>query len=209
MDIRGLLLCGGRAARFGSDKLLAVVPGQEPAGPIAARAARSLLEGAGNAHAIVPTGASSLRSVLEEAGCAVLESDRTSEGMGASLAALVAANERADGWIVALGDMPLANPATIAAVRRALEEGALLAAPVSAETGARGHPVGFAAPLRAELLALAGDAGARSVVERHRGSLQALPTDDPGIFLDLDTPAQLEALREAGSQRISGAAAKR
>jgi molybdenum cofactor cytidylyltransferase len=124
-----------------------------------------------------------------------VESDRTALGMGASLAAAVAATDRADGWIVALGDMPLIAPATIAAVRRALEDGALIAAPASARTGERGHPVGFAAALRAELLALAADVGARAIVERHRGELRLLPTDDAGIFVDLDTPEQLAALR--------------
>ncbi len=195
MDIRGLLLCGGSARRFGSDKLLAAVPGEEARGPIVARAARNLREGAGNALAVVPPGAARLREILEPLGCEAIESDRTALGMGASLAAAVAATDRADGWIVALGDMPLIAPATIAAVRRALEDGALIAAPVCARSGERGHPVGFAAALRAELLALAADVGARALVERHRGELRLLPTDDAGIFVDLDTPEQLAALR--------------
>ena len=195
MDIRGLLLCGGSATRFGGSKLLAAIPGDESSGPLAARAARSLREGAGNALAIVPLGARELRAALEGAGCEVLESDRTARGMGASLAAGVAATDRADGWIVALGDMPLVAPATIRAVRDALREGALVAAPVLAATGVRGHPVGFAAALRAELLALDADVGARAIVERHRDAVHLIRTDDAGIAVDLDTREQLEALR--------------
>jgi molybdenum cofactor cytidylyltransferase len=158
------------------------------------RAARNLLEGAGPALALVPVGAQALREALEPLGCEVVESDRTALGMGASLAAAVSATDRAEGWIVALGDMPLVTQATIRAVRAALEDGALLAAPVSRRTGVRGHPVGFAAALRAELLALSGDVGARDVVRRHRDALRILPTDDPGILVDLDTPEQLSAL---------------
>jgi len=191
-----LLLCGGSSKRFGSDKLLAVIPGEEAGGPIGARAALNLLEGAGNALAVIPPGATRLRAALEGAGCEVLESDRTALGMGASLAAAVAATDRADGWIVALGDMPLVAPATIRAVRDALCAGALLAAPVSARGGVRGHPVGFSSALRAELLALCGDLGARGVLDRHRDALRVLPTDDPGILVDLDTPGELaEAAR--------------
>ena len=197
MQIRALLLCGGAARRFGSNKLLATIPGQESRGPLVARAAANLAEGAGAPLVLVPLGAQRLREVLEPLGCEVVESDRTALGMGASLAAAVAACDRADGWIVALGDMPLIEPATIRAVRDALAEGALLAAPVSRATGVRGHPVGFAAALRPELLALAGDVGARDVVRRHREEMRILPTDDPGILVDLDTPEQLAALARA------------
>lgn len=189
-----MLLCGGSARRFGSDKLLATIPGEESEGAIAARSARNLLEGAGNALALIPLAAKALREALEAAGCEVVESDRTALGMGASLAAAVAATDRADGWIVALGDMPLVACATIRSVRDAIADGALIAAPVSTRTGVRGHPVGFSSALRPELLALEGDVGARGIVERHRDELRILPTEDPGILVDLDTPAQLSAL---------------
>ena len=195
MDIRGLLLCGGSASRFGGSKLLAAIPGEESSGPLAARAARSLREGAGNALAIVPVGAGELRAALEAAGCEVIESDRTARGMGASLAAAVAATDRAAGWIVALGDMPLVRSATVRAVRDALEDGALIAAPVLAATGRRGHPVGFAAALRAELLALDADVGARAILERHGDAVRLIPSGDAGVAVDLDTREQLEALR--------------
>lgn len=193
-QVRGILLCGGAGTRFGGDKLLAAIPGAEAEGPIAARAARNLVAGAGAALAVVPPGAAALRAALESAGCAVVESDRTARGMGASLAAAVLAADRADGWIVALGDMPLILPATIRAVAQALAEGALIAAPVTAGGGPRGHPVGFAAALRAELLALDGDTGARAVVLRHRADVRHVAVDDPGIHVDLDTRAELAAL---------------
>ncbi len=187
-DIRGLLLCGGIARRFGSDKLLAGIE------PVAACAARNLIAGAGNALAIIPLGKEGLRTALERAGCEVLESDRTRSGMGASLVAAIEATVRADGWIVALGDMPAIAPATIAAVKSALDRGASIALPVD-RAGRRGHPVGFASSLRGELLALGGDAGARSILARHPDAIDALATDDAGIFVDIDTPSDLEHWR--------------
>ena len=147
----------------------------------------------GTALAIVPTGAASLVSLLEGAGCEVLQSDRCARGMGASLSAAIEASSGRDGWVVALGDMPAIAPATIAAVADALRRGASLAAPFDA-AGRRGHPVGFAAPLRAELLALDGDTGARAILERHSAELLRVAVTDPGIFVDIDTAMDLERM---------------
>lgn len=187
MGAIGILLCGGSARRFGADKLLA---GAEP---IAARAARNLVEGAGQALAVVPPERAALSRALEAAGCRVLETDRTAFGMGASLAAAVEASAHADGWIVALGDMPAIEPRTIALVKVALEGGALVAAPFDGGVR-RGHPVGFSAALRDELLALRGDVGAREVIARHQAEVVLLATDDRGIFVDIDTPEDLRRL---------------
>ena len=183
----GILLCGGAARRFGGDKLLA------GADPIAPRAARHLAAAVGRVIAVVPPGRAALSRALEAAGCHVLESDRTALGMGASLAAAVAASADAEGWIVGLGDMPSVAPRTIAMVRDALQAGALIAAPFDAQ-GRRGHPVGFAAALRAELLALTGDVGARDILAHHKASIIPIVTSDPGIFVDVDTPEDLRRL---------------
>jgi molybdenum cofactor cytidylyltransferase len=190
--IRGLLLCGGKSSRFGSDKLLFSHSraGGSPI-PLAAQSARNLISGAGNALAVIPTGATALRAMLEAAGCEILESPHTVRGLGASLAAGVAAAADAEGWIVALGDMPFILPATIAAVHRRIAEGALISAPVDRATGARGHPVGFSRALRGELTALDGDEGARSVIATHRADVVLVEVDDAGIVKDIDRPSDL------------------
>ena len=56
--------------------------------------------------------------------------------------------------------------------------------------GRRGHPVIFASGYRKELLALSGDRGARSVVERHPGCVVEVPVSAPGILTDVDTPEE-------------------
>lgn len=188
-DIRGLLLCGGRASRFGSDKLLS---GEKP---IVADAVRRLKEALADVVAVIPLGKSRLRAVLEAQGCEVLETDRTALGMAGSLVAGVEASERADGWVIALGDMPRVRVETIRAVADAVREGAAIALPADAR-GQRGHPVGFSAEMREELLALQGDVGARAVLERHAGRIRTIVTDDNGIFVDIDTPRDLESLKE-------------
>ena len=189
MDIRGLLLCGGASVRFGRDKLLE--PIGEAREPMAVVSARTIVAALGRVLAVTRSGRSDLRALLEAAGCVVLETDRAREGLGASLAAGVEASAEAEGWIVALADMPFIREETMVSVRSALAEGAPIAAPVDHASGHRGHPVGFDATLRDELLALRGDEGARSVVQRHAASVRLILVNDPGIVRDIDHPWDL------------------
>lgn len=194
MKPRPLLLAGGSASRFGSQKLLADFRGA----PLVAHAARRLAEGTGSTVlAVIPLGSEGLRAVLEPLGCEVLESDRCSRGLGGSLSAAVEASAQAQGWIVALGDMPLVPVPAIRAVGRAIEEGAWVAAPV--HLGQRGHPVGFAHGLYAQLSTLRGDEGARAVVREHAARLVRIPCHEAGVLADVDTPGELDALRNGRS----------
>ncbi len=115
-------------------------------------------------------------------------------GMGASLACGASACLRLqqqgrpiDGLIVALADMPFVQPATIAALLRALEQGAQVAAPFYA--GQRGNPVAFNAQLLPRLQTLSGDQGARNILKDF--TLCKIPVDDQGILKDIDEPHDL------------------
>ena len=108
----------------------------------------------------------------------MIECAEAADGMGHSLAAAVRAEAHAAGWVVALGDMPQVAARSIEAVIAALDAGARIAVPMY--HGKRGHPVGFAASCREELLALRGDAGARSVLQRYAADVVAVEVDDPG-----------------------------
>jgi molybdenum cofactor cytidylyltransferase len=105
--------------------------------------------------------------------------------MGHSLVCGVRALTHAAGWIVALADMPRVRPETIATLVARLRAGARIAVPVW--DGRRGHPVGFSASCRDELLALRGDSGARALLERHAADVVRVPVDDPGVVQDVDT----------------------
>jgi molybdenum cofactor cytidylyltransferase len=186
--ISAVLLAAGAGKRFGGDKLLHPL---EDGVAIAAHAARNLVAAGLEVIAVVRWGDFPLYDMLEEEGCQVTMFQGASRGMGASLAHGIAQGRGADGWVVALADMPRISPATIGRVVAELEQGALIVAP--ARRGERGHPVGFGAGLRDELLALDGDQGARAVVERHRDAVKLFECDDPGILLDIDRKDDLAA----------------
>jgi molybdenum cofactor cytidylyltransferase len=111
-------------------------------------------------------------------------------GMGHSIAAGIAARADAPGWLLLPGDMPMVKPATLLAVAAALEHHPVAYAQYH---GRRGHPVGFAAELYSELMMLSGDEGARRIVARYPAI--GVDVDDPGVLIDLDTEADLLALR--------------
>jgi molybdenum cofactor cytidylyltransferase len=122
----------------------------------------------------------------------VLSTDEAARGMGASIAAGVAERSGAPGWLVLPGDMPLVRPGTMLAVAGALAQHAVAYAQ---HRGRRGHPVAFAAELYSELIQLSGDDGARRVMQRYPAHGQDV--DDSGVLLDVDTPGDLETLRQA------------
>ncbi len=111
-------------------------------------------------------------------------------GMGHSIAAGIAARADAPGWLLLPGDMPMVKPATLLAVAAALEHHPVAYAQYH---GRRGHPVGFAAELYSELMMLSGDEGARRIVARYPAI--GVDVEDPGVLIDLDTEADLLALR--------------
>ena len=180
--IVGVLLAAGAGIRFGGEKLLARLPDETPVG---VRAARTLRSGVDRVVAVVRPGDEALARLLDAEGLDVAVFSQADDGMGASLAFGVAAAPDADGWIIALADMPFIRRETIEIVGGMLRSGAWIAAPC--HRGSRGHPVGFARALFPELTRLGGDRGARSLLERHASRVEVFESEDPGISLDIDT----------------------
>ena len=111
-------------------------------------------------------------------------------GMGRSIACGVAASRAADGWLIALGDMPWVSAQSITAVAVALNTGAAVARPVYA--GIAGYTVAFSAVLGPSLLALQGDQGARDLLRQ--APVTEVRCADPGVLRDVDRPRDLQPL---------------
>jgi molybdenum cofactor cytidylyltransferase len=195
--VTGILLAAGRGRRFDPlgrrNKLLQPLPG--PGGdPVVAASARKLLSLFDTVVAVVPPDDGGVGALLSGLGCDVVVCPDADTGMAASLVHALRhslghslPNAQPAAWLVALGDMPHVAPATLAALADALAAGANIAAPVM--DGRRGNPVGFGRVHLAALLALEGDQGARRLLQTC--PVTEVPVEDPGIFRDIDTPADL------------------
>lgn len=186
--IVGILLAAGMGTRFGGGKLLAPLRtafDDIPAGtPIGAAACRHLVAALPETIAVVRPGDSLLAATLAAEGASVIECERADEGMGASLACGVSASADVAGWVVALGDMPWIQIATIRAVAAAIATGADIAAPEF--DGRRGHPVAFSWRHGPALTALEGDEGARALLAAHQASVRTLAVADAAVVRDVD-----------------------
>ncbi len=183
--IQGLLLAAGSARRYGAPKLLEARVRDDP---IAALAVRHLLQVLPDVIAVVADGQGPLAQLLRTCGAHTVVNPQPQRGMGSSIATGVAASRDAAGWVVALADMPWLRPSSIAAVVAALTGGAGVAA--TRFQNRRGHPVAFAVEFRDRLLQLDGGVGARDVLA-NAGHVVEVEVDDPGVLLDVDTPADL------------------
>lgn len=189
----GILLAAGQGSRYaaqrpGADKLLASLP-QGPC--VAVASARRLRAAVDSVVAVVRPGNAALAALLRAEDCRVIEADPAGEGMGTSLATaarhLLALPGTPRAVLVALADMPWIRHASMAGVLDALQH-APMAAP--SHRGQRGHPVGFRADLLPRLALLSADEGARRLLGQP--GLRLVEVDDPGVLLDIDTPADLD-----------------
>jgi molybdenum cofactor cytidylyltransferase len=198
-----LLLAAGRSTRMGGpNKLLAEVDGR----PMVARVAQRLL--AARARPIVAVLGNDADAVDAALGRLPVERVRNRDfarGLSSSLkCGLAALPQDADGVIVCLGDMPLVSGRhldCLVAAFNPLEGRAII---VPTRHGKRGNPVLWAKQFFPEMAELAGDVGAKHLIGEHADLVAEVEMQDDGIFVDIDTPEALDALRDKVPARAAG-----
>jgi molybdenum cofactor cytidylyltransferase len=187
---RTLLLAAGASLRFGSNKLLASMPDGTP---VLLQSAQTLLEACGTLLAVLrPEDDTAARLLSDLPGLEITVCPEAHLGMGRSLAWGVTHSPDADGWLVALADMPYVRRESICAVLDTLRNGASIAAPVFGDR--RGHPVGFSRIWRDDLTALAGDRGGQSILLTNPEAITLVRCEDPGVLRDIDRPDDADPL---------------
>lgn len=185
--VAGILLAAGTGSRFESgNKLLADVDGE----PVVRRAAATLeVSRVDPTVVVLGHDAAAVRDALEGLALETVENPAYEAGQSTSVrCGIGAVANRVDAAVVALGDMPFVDSATVDALVDAYRAGVGNAL-VAAYDGTRGNPVLFDSDYFAELTALEGDVGGREILRRE-GTL--VETDDPGVRRDVDRRADLE-----------------
>lgn len=190
--IAALVLAAGSSSRMGgANKLLCEVDGV----PMVRRAVNAALASRCVSVQVV-TGhqAEAVAATLAGLDVECLHNPAHATGMASSLrTGLAALPDEADAVVVVLADMPRVDALLIDRLIAAWDPRApRIVAPVRG--GRRGNPILWPRALVAEMAAVEGDVGARSLLQTHADSVTRIEWDDDAIFADVDTPEALRAM---------------
>jgi molybdenum cofactor cytidylyltransferase len=208
--VAAIVLAAGLSRRMGdANKLLQPVGGT----PVLLRVLSALRDTALSSIVVV-TGhqAAEIESLLtpyrEQGWLRCVHNPDYAAGLSTSLRVGIAAlsaggggatgSQSCDGALICLGDMPRVTSAHIEALLAAFDpsDGRELIVPTY--HGQRGNPVLWSSRYFPELQQLAGDSGARSLLERHADVLCYVPMPDDGVTIDVDTPEALKRVQDQG-----------
>lgn len=108
-----------------------------------------------------------------------------SSGLASSIVCGVEHAPTEEGWLIALGDMPLLDLTVLQRLKDMADSACILAPTYSGEPDRLGHPIVFGATFRRDLLNLKGDSGARSILRAHPERIRTFPVE--GKLEDIDT----------------------
>jgi len=199
--IKAIILAAGASVRMGRPK--AALPLGERGETVLSVGVRTLVA-AGLRDVTVVAGAhvEAVRSAIATSGerVRIVEHRGWEQGQLSSLLAGLDAvsNPELDAVLVTLVDVPLVRPDTVRAVVAAWSTTrAPIVRPVNGDR--HGHPVIFDASVFDDLRAADPGVGAKAVFAIHRARILDVPVDDPGAFIDVDTPEDYERMVRKGS----------
>lgn len=187
--IRGILLAAGTSSRYGEqNKLLQTVSGT----PMVRLVAETLLESTVDGVTVVVGHEDDrVTAAVADLDVSIRINDQYATGQSTSVRTGIseATNQDADAALIALGDMPWVNTATIDHLAEAyrLGVGEIL---VATYDGNRGNPVLFGRRFFDALMEVEGDVGGRTLLFES-DETAGIETGDPGVLRDIDRPEDL------------------
>jgi molybdenum cofactor cytidylyltransferase len=202
--VGAIVLAAGQSSRFraaggsGATKLIEKLDGR----PIVRMVAEAALASRARPVTVVTGHArTSVEAALAGLEVEFVHNPEFSSGLASSLrVGLSAIPADAAGALVLLGDMPRIEAQLIDALIDAFlaKERALAAAPT--RRGRRGNPILLGRGLFEAAMRLQGDEGARRLIGAlGAAELVEVEAPDAGVIADIDTPADLAAARQSGS----------
>jgi molybdenum cofactor cytidylyltransferase len=187
--IEGILLAAGESRRMGFPKPLLLIDGKTFIEKIAA----TMLTVVPRLVIVIGAHRDRVRvAIPRDARIEIVENPNYSLGQLSSLKiGLGAMQTHSDGAIVHLADHPAVRVESFRAIVDAYQRTGKPIV-IARNGGRRGHPVLFDRSMFAELQHAPEGEGARHVVNANALRVEYVDLDDPGINLDLDTPADLE-----------------
>ena len=192
--IAAQLLAAGKSSRMGGpNKMLAEIDGV----PMVARTAQRLLSSrARPVAAVLGNDADAVDAALGKLPVERVRNPAFAEGLSTSLkCGLAALPSDIDGVIVCLGDMPLIAGRDLDRLIAAFNPPKGRAIVVPTRRGKRGNPVLWARRFFPEMAKLAGDVGAKHLIDEHADLVAEVEMDSDGVLVDIDTPEALAELR--------------
>ncbi|HWL68374.1 MAG TPA: molybdopterin-binding/glycosyltransferase family 2 protein [Geminicoccus sp.] len=193
--ITALVLAAGRSSRMrGANKLLTPIDGK----PLVAHVVDAALQSSCD-RVVVVTGhmQAELAEALAGRPLTLTHNPDFADGLASSLkAGLAAVPAEADGVLVLLGDMPDIDRRLIDRMIAAFSPADRRSIVVPVANGRRGNPVLWSSAFFGEMRELAGDAGARALIDRHEDQVAEIAVEHRGPLVDLDTPEALAAYLE-------------
>jgi len=149
----------------------------------------------GITHIVLGAGADSIRDKLQLNAAWIVVNDEWKKGQLSSIQAAVRSLPagQTEGMILCPVDHPLVSAKLVSQLIEEFDS-AGKAVVLPTYRGRRGHPVIFRATLYDELLRATPEIGARQVVWAHADEISEVPTEEPGVILNLNDP---ETLRKA------------
>ena len=189
-----LILAAGSASRMrGGDKLVEPIAGEALLRRVARRA---LATGRPVTVALAPDRPARLAALDGLALSRVIVPD-PGQGMAASLIGGLATLPATAPVLLLLADLPELTTEDLQACLAVWADDPQAIPRGADQNGRPGHPVGFPPDLRVELMALAGDEGARAILARHPARLRLVRLPGAHATTDLDTPEDWARWRAA------------
>jgi molybdenum cofactor cytidylyltransferase len=187
-QLEGIILAAGESRRMGYPKPLLKIGGRT----FIEQISETMLAVVPRLVIVIGAHRERVRAAIpRDARITIAENPDYSRGQLSSLkVGLGAVHADSAGAIVHLGDHPTVRVETFRAVVDSYNR-TNKPIVIARHDGHRGHPVIFDRALFAEILSAPEKEGARFVVNADASRVAYVDLDDPGINLDLDTPADL------------------